>query len=382
MVHKTMHSTVRTLVVLHLVFALTGILHAVGGALVPSIAIRFHLGDSDAGLLFLLYYTGTSIGALLCRWNHARMIALGFVGVVICCIAIAQAPRTVLPIALLLEGVSVGVPMSAVSLYVGRAFPERCAPMLTFLNFSWSVGALAAPLIAGRILEHHTYRAAYLLFAVMAMAAALGCAMLLNEGHENMQSAGEARGGSMLGVVFIFALAAFLEVGVENTAAAWLPTYALRTAEKGIAIAAASTSVYWFGFLVSRGLCSYILIHVASARVFRAAIATAIVAASLLAAVTSPGGSAAAMFFLGAALAPIYPLIIAGSFARVRRTSDSRWILAAAGFGGSVLPWLAGSISAGTGSLRTGMLVIPAALLLMVFVLPAFRGTSRAVVVQ
>jgi MFS transporter, FHS family, glucose/mannose:H+ symporter len=378
MVREPLHSPVRTLGVLHLVFALTGILHVVGGALLPSLVMRFHLSDSDSGLLFLLYYAGTSIGALLCRWNYARTITLGFVFIVCCCVAVVGAPGPLLPSAFLLLGISVGIPMSAVSLYVGRAFPDRCASILTSLNFSWSVGALAAPLIAAQILVHHTYRAAYLLFAVMAIAAALTCGLLLKEAPENEQPPNEAHSYSGLALILIFALAAFLEVGVENTAAAWLPTYVLRSAEKGIAVAAASSALYWFGFLSSRGLCSFVLLRVAQARVFRVAVFTAIVSASLLFAVTSVAGRGVAMFLLGAALAPIYPLVIAGSFSRVRRTSDARWILATAGFGGSVLPWLAGIISAHSGSLRVGMLVIPGALLLMVFVFPAFRETKQS----
>ncbi len=207
MARERLHSPVRTLAVLHLVFALTGILHVVGGALLPSLAMRFHLSDIDAGFLFLLYYAGTSIGALLCRWNYARTITLGFVGIVGCCLAVVAVPRPFLPSAFLLLGISVGVPMSAVSLYVGRAFPDRCASILTLLNFSWSIGALAAPLIAAQILVHHTYRAAYLLFAVMAIAAALACGLLLKEAPENDQPKSETASHSGLAFILIFALA-------------------------------------------------------------------------------------------------------------------------------------------------------------------------------
>jgi fucose permease len=379
MVQRPLRSLARTLVVLHAAFALTGILHAAVGALVPSIAMSFHLGDRDSALLFLLYYGGTSIGALLCRWNYARTITLGFVGVVGCCFAVAAAPRQLMPVVFLLLGIGVGVPMSAVSLFAGRAYPDRSAPMLTFLNFSWSAGALAAPLIAARILVHHTYRAAYLLFATFAIAAALACGLFLNEAAENEQPGSETRGSSRWFFVLLFALAAFLEVGVENTAAAWLPTYALREAGKGIAFAAASSALYWFGFLASRAICSFVLMHLAPGQVFRAAVFTAIASGLLLAAAMSGPGRGAAMFLLGAALAPNYPLVIAGSLARVRRTSDSRWVMATAGFGGSVLPWMAGMISAHTGSLRMGILVIPAALVLMMFVIPAFRGIKQPV---
>jgi len=120
------------------------------------------------------------------------------------------------------------------------------------------------------------------------------------------------------------------------------------------------------------------LLRTRPAHVFRIALAMALTAGLLLACFPRFAGGSVAMFLLGAALAPIYPLIVAGAFARVRHTSDSRWVLATAGFGGSVLPWIAGWISTHTGSLRVGMLVIPAALLLMAFALPAMDGSPQA----
>jgi hypothetical protein len=60
----TRTSTRRTLAVLHPVFALTGLIHASGGPLLPSLVSTFQLNDSQSGLLFFLYYSGTSLGAL------------------------------------------------------------------------------------------------------------------------------------------------------------------------------------------------------------------------------------------------------------------------------------------------------------------------------
>jgi fucose permease len=367
-------SPVRSLAILHPVFALTGVLHAVGGALLPSLAARFHLSDSDSGLLFLLYFAGTSLGALLCRSSYARMMAFGFAAMVCTCLAVAACPRPLLAPVFLLLGISVGVPMSAVTLFVGRAYPDRCAPLLTFLNFSWSIGALAAPLIAARILVHHDYRAAYILFAVASVVAAIACGLVLRDGPEPTRSFDDFPiATTAFRLVAVFAFAAFLQVGIENTVAAWLPTYALRMAGRGVVLAAASTSFYWAGFLSSRGLSSLLLMRAAPMRVFRVAIAVAFASALLLEIAPSVAVRNVAMFLLGAALAPTYPLVLAGFFARARQTSDSRWILFTAGFGGSVLPWIAGFTSTYTGSLRAGMLTIPAALLIMAFLLPTLR---------
>ena len=75
------------------------------------------------------------------------------------------------------------------------------------------------------------------------------------------------------------------------------------------------------------------------------------------------------MLVLGAALAPIFPLLLARFFAGSRNASDSRWMLATCGFGGSVLPWLTGWISAASHSLRLGLATVPAALLIMLCLL-------------
>jgi fucose permease len=363
-----------TLAVLHPVFALTGVLHAVGGALLPSLAARFHLSDSTSGLLFLLYFAGTSIGALLCRGSYARLMTLGFAAMICTCLGVAACPRPLLAPVFLLLGISVGVPMSAVTLFVGRAYPDRCAPLLTFLNFSWSIGALAAPLIAAHILVHHDYSTAYIVFAVASALAAIACSLMLHDGPEPTHRLDDAAvSTTAFRLIAVFAFAAFLQVGIENTVAAWLPTYALRMAGSGVVLAAASTSFYWAGFLASRGLSSLLLMCAAPMRVFRVAIAVAFASALLLEIAPSVAARNVAMFLLGAALAPTYPLVLAGFFARARRTADSRWILFTAGFGGSVLPWIAGFISTHAGSLRAGMLTIPAALLIMAVLLPTLR---------
>lgn len=359
------------LAVLHPGFALTGVLQAIGGPLLPPLAATFHLNDSQSGTLFLLYFAGTSLGAFFCRSNYSKSMAFGFVAIAACCLAVASVGWPLLAPIFLLLGISVGVPMSGVSLFVGRSFPQKCAPMLTSLNFSWSAGALVAPLLAARVLMHHGYRTAYVLLAIVAAVFALAFAIFVRDAFEAPRPSATSQGIASLRLVLVFALAAFLQVGIENTSAAWLSTYSLRMSGSGVVLAAASTALYWIGFLASRGVSSLLLLRTAPVRVFRVAVFVALAAAVLLAAAPSIVLRSVAMFFLGAALAPIYPLIISGFFARARHTSESRWVLATAGFGGSVLPWLAGWLSNHTGSLRIGLFTIPAALLLMVLVLPA-----------
>lgn len=368
----------RTIAILHPAFALTGVLQAMSGALLPALAPAFHLSDSDSGLLFLLYFAGTSTGPFFFRHRYVRTITLGFVLMAACCAALSVASRPLLAPLFLLLGVSVGIPMSGGSLYVGRVFAERCAPMLSFLNFTWSAGALAAPLLAARVLQSHSYREVYRVLACVAVVAAVACALGLREVHETDRPDEASHRLTSVKLIGLFALAAFLQVGMENTAAAWLATYSQRTSGEGIALAAASSAFYWAGFLASRGVASFLLLRIKAASILRVAVVAALIAAIGLAVAPSAGVRGAAMIVLGIALAPVYPLVIAGFFARARRTLDSRWVLTAAGCGGSVMPWMAGWISAHAGNLRMGILVLPAALLVMAALLPVLAAPAAA----
>ena len=284
--------------------------------------------------------------------------------------------------ATLLLGVCVGVPMTAVTMYTGQTFGARSAAPLTFLNFSWSAGALAAPLLAARLLTTHTFRAAYVILAGAALLAALACRLLLEDPPEPAPAPSRASGVLNLPIIALFAFLTFLQVGVENTTASWLATFVLRTAGTGASLAAAASSLYWAGFLASRGVSSLLLLRVSPVHLLRLAIILGLAASMMLVSVTGTAGHVIAMVILGAALAPIFPLLLAYFFAQARQSSDSRWVLSLCGFGGSVLPWVAGSVSAHTGSLRLGLVVIPAALLVIFAVMPLIRAQRSAAPAQ
>lgn len=368
------HSDRKALGVLHACFALTGVLHAIGGALLPSLAQSFHMSDRQSGLLFLLYFIGTAVGALFCLGRFARLMTIGFAIVAAACIAISLAHPILLRPFFFMLGIGVGMPMTAVSMFAGRKFGGRSAAPLTFLNFSWSAGALLAPLLAAQVLLTHTYRAAYIALAVAAIAAAAG-SLLLKDPPAPITPPSQS-GMRNLRWIALFAVLTFLQVGIENTTATWLATFAMRTSGTGAALAAASSSLYWCGFLVSRGLFALVLLRIEPRRVLRGAVLAALLAAGSLVAFTGPVERGFAMLALGAALAPVFPLMLSRFFARAQNASDSRWVLSICGFGGSVLPWLTGWISASSG-LRIALTTVPAALVVILLLLPFACAPDR-----
>jgi fucose permease len=361
------------------VFSLTGALHVISGPLLPSLASTFHLNDSQSGLLLLLYFAGSSIGALLCTGRFARRITYGFIAAAVGCAGMTLVRGPLLLPVFLVLGVGVGSSMSAINLFVGREFPQRPAPVLVFLNFSWSTGALLAPLFAAHVLVLHDFGTAYAILGVAAALAAAVCGLFLRDGPQPVREEVERPTHSNLGVIAIFGLAVFLQVGVENSAAAWLTTYILRIAHSGVPLAARLSAIYWIGVLGSRAFAALVLLRVNPSSILRSAIPVALVAASLLVAVPTVAVCSLSMLLLGIATAPVYPLLVAASFGRVHQVADTRWVLAAAGFGGSVLPWLTGWLSAHFGSLRLGILTLPAALLTLLLLLPfLFQATPAS----
>ena len=364
------------LVLLHPVFALTAVADAMTGPLLPSLAHAFHLSDSQAGLFLFWIFAGMATGALLCRGNYAHLLTGGLLAMTCSCLWFQWVPRTMLFPFAFLFGVSVGMPMTAISLFAGRNYPARRASTLTLLNLTWSAGAMLAPLIAARLLAVASWRAVYV---VLACASGLACAaagFAIRDSPETARAAPQTAGFGNLRMIALFAVFFFLEVGVETTFGAWISTYVLRMTLTSVTLAAAATAIYWTGFLASRGLSPLVMLRMRPGRLLQLSLIAALGAAILLTASRSPLLLAASILLLGATLAPIFPVALAAFFDRARHSSDTRFVIALSGYGGSAMPWLVGWISTHAGGLRIGLLAGPAALLVMTAMLP-WLGVSR-----
>lgn len=364
--------------VLHPAIALTGVAESIIGPLLPALARTFHLSDTHSGFLVFCAFAGMASGALLCRGDYARLLTRGFLAMMLTSALFPWISRSILFPYAFLFGVSVGVPMSAVSLFAGRNYKEHRAATLTVLNFSWSLGALLAPLLAGRLLAVATWQAVFLVLAGAAAILAVAAGLFVRDVPEDARITAETTGLRNLRLVALFAAFFFLEVGMESTFGAWLSTYMLRVTGIDIAQAAAATAIFWTGFLASRGFSPLLLLRIRPGSLLRVALPAALAASILLLVTRSSLLMAAAILFLGAALAPIFPVALSAFFDHARHTSDSRYILAFSGFGGSLFPWLVGFISARSGSLRISLVVGPAVLLVMNLMLPWLRMTQPA----
>jgi MFS transporter, FHS family, glucose/mannose:H+ symporter len=366
------------LAVLHPVFALTAIADAITGPMLPSLARSFHLSDSQSGLLYFCIFAGTATGALLCRGNYARILTAGLFAFSVGCLCFPWISRTLLNPFALLFGISIGAPMTAVTLFAGRNYPVRRASVLTMLNFSWSAGAMLAPLLAARLLAVSSWRAVYMVLAAAGALATIVVSLTIRDSAETVRATRQTAGLHNLRLLALFALFFFLEVGMETMFGAWITTFVLRVTGSSLALAAAAASIYWTGFLVSRGFSSLLSLGISTGRLLQLSILVAFVASVLLVWSPSPIVLTVAILLLGAALAPVFPVALAALFDRARHSSDSRFILAVSGFGASLFPWLVGWVSFHAGSLRSGLAVGPVTLLLMSTLLPFIAARKSA----
>ncbi len=354
---------------LHLGFALTGVGTVLLGSILPRLSQQWHLRDKDTGLLLLIQFAGSASGSLFVRRNLFRTLSLGYalfgagaIGVFL----LQQRPLFVLGPGFAILGLGLGLAMTSTNLLVGQDQAKRRGAALAILNFSWSAGAVACPLLAARFLRHAEASAAFGLLGLLV----LPCVLLPLLAGGWGRSAPAPRQPMLSGTremptIATFAALAFLYVGVESTLGNWMSTYATRTTDWHFIGGSLVVSSFWAAFLMGRAATPAVLVWVPERLLYRMAALATLGGVGLLLAAHSPRVILAGALLSGLSLAPLFPLTLSLFLASIGSTQNAGWVFLSAGMGGAVLSWLTGSVSSNTGSLRVGLLVPAFAALLM-----------------
>lgn len=351
---------------LYLGFAATGIGVALPGAILPTLLLRWHLLDEQAGRLFLLAFIGSSFGALLVRGSLRVTIALGSLATALASASLVFAGLPAADLLILLYGLGLGLVMTSTSILRQRQTahnPAATSREMLRLNFVWAAGAFACPSLTYHALATGRLGAVLGSLAVVFLALAVWATFYA----PSIPPAQSKSSGNLVRLVpFTLILMIPLVTGVEASAGAWLATYARRGGLHLGAMVEAPTCL-WAGLLLSRLLWSF-LPSQNQALVLRGSILLMTVATLLLVTsrVAANGGTllllAAAL--LGFGVGPTYPLLLALT-ARFHRGGA---IFFLAGVGAASLPWLTGLVSGRNSSLRSGFLIPLAATVLLLFV--------------
>jgi fucose permease len=339
---------------LYLGFAASGVGVALPGALLPALIARWHLSDAQSGVLFLMSFLGSSVGALLVRGSLRRRLVAGTLAVALACVALGLGGGIGADAWMALYGAGLGMTMTTISL-MRQQQAQRTGVEMVRLNLIWALGAAMCPSLTVRALSAGVIWPLWL-----GLAGGFGLVAVWASFQRELILLPAARSAGVTGGVWRFfrsvprglIVMIFLITGIEASAGGWLATYARRGGHS-VADTIAAPTFLWAGLLLSRAFWSRPHRWIDEATIVRASIGLMALGSILLITGGSGWTALAAAFCLGVGIGPTYPLLLAWALQFERAGS----IFFTAGLGSACLPWLTGVVSASRGSLRTGLAV-------------------------
>ena len=359
----------RLLAPIFVYFAAAGIVTVMLGPLLPSLISRWQLEDVQAGTLFASFFFGQLIGAWFATRRLRLSVLLGAALTSAGCASLAWATFHTAHLSLFATGLGLGLSLTAGNVIVGTSVANR-ARTLALLNVGWSVGAIACPALV-RTCAPHGPRLFFLLTASLLALAGL-FATTIPHPAANTQAPAQSTRIPLPGVaIAIFAASLLLYIGNENALGGWLPSFAIRN--NPVIPASTVALLYWLSALVSRLLMAAFLSLITERTLYIISLLLMLLiqTALLFAAHPSPALVLTATVLIGAALGPLYPLIVSFLLSRTGQHASLGRLFAFASLGGATLPWLTGVVSTRFGGLRPGLLVPAAATLLLLTLSPA-----------
>jgi fucose permease len=317
-----------------------------------------------------------SAGAVLARLGVGRLLVASSLLVAASAVSWAATPWWPAIVAgAFLSGLGAGAIDAAVNAFAASRFSPR---VMTWLHASWGLGAMLGPLVMTAVIgSGRSWRLGYLLLAggLLLMAACFQLTLgrwALSSGAGGAPDApstgGRLRDALREPRVRANARVFFLYTGAEATAGQW--GYSLLTEARAMAPAAAgvAASAYWGSIFVGRLAFGAIAHHVAPSALLRLGMTGAPLAALVVCLTRGGAGGFVGLFALGLLLAPIFPLLISETPARVGERHAAHAIgfqISAATLGAGALPALAGLLARHSGLESLGPFLLAATLALL-----------------
>jgi FHS family glucose/mannose:H+ symporter-like MFS transporter len=371
---------------------LSGCANVLIGPSLPFFTRAFHLTDARAGRLFIINFGAGILGSILSTLRLRISLPLGALCMGLGATCLTATHFSIVCCGFALIGLGLDIFLGAANVYVGALWPQRRSGALAWMNVFWSIGALStAPAFTAlqiRMVPKSFFLCLGLLLGVGALAlltagaprlgpvaveVQTGSALAM---QEPMDQTSAVQTSLSLSTALIFVPVALLTIGVEHDIGGWLPTYSIRNFSIG-SQSSEVVAAYWGGELVSRLLMPFLLRYLQELQLYRCCLFLMLAAyGSLL--FIRPLDLHALMglaCLAGMAIGPLYPLCVSFLLARAGRSPRLGFLFASSGFGGAICGWATGVIATSAGSLRAG-LILPLAIVLILL------GFSRALLRQ
>lgn len=367
-------------------FGAIGACMTLPGSLLPVLVEAFDIRLVEAGSMLALQPIGYLLSVLASRQLIARLgarrvtswgllvFALGIVAFGLVSNWLAGAA------AMFLSGLGFGAMEVAGNTLVLALGGARNANLLNFVHLFFGVGSLATPAIVTRaVAAGASWRAVFVLVGAATAAIALSWAAVADPPAEEAHPSAAARQPRARLLPLLLATILGLYVGVETGVGGWLTKFMVSERAVSLPFAGNALSSYWLGLSAGR-LALIFLAHRIGDSVLvvgSAALSTAALALAVLA--PGPWLAAAAFTVAGLGYSGIFPAVIAmgGRLQPENTAAITSVLIAGAGVGGIVVPWVMSAVSDGL-SVTVGMAFYAA----MTGVMTALAAANLAILVR
>ncbi|HLY27433.1 MAG TPA: MFS transporter [Aggregatilineales bacterium] len=349
----------RTALIAFTAFAGLGLSSGLLGVAWPSIRDQFALHPDSVSILFIVNtvtysLASFSIGRLMSRFGSGMTLLAGAALMALCLLGIATTSLWVLVVLFsMLEGFGAGLIDAGLNLYIAT---YHTAQQMNFLHACFGIGITLGPLVMTFALGHALgwqtgYATVGLILVVVAVIFFRTRKWWQTEGFQTAENKPVVRAtfAQTLRLPTVwFSLVTYLAyVGMEIGIGQW--AYTILTESRQIApeVAGPWVSVYWGAFTGGRIFWSIIANRFPIEKVLRFSMLGAALGAFLFWWNPVEWVGFAGLVIVGAAQAPIFPMMMAGTAQRVGNEHAENTIsmqMGAVGIGAAILPGLIGSI--------------------------------------
>lgn len=374
-------------ILLHLGFVAVGIITTLIGNILPTFIHHWSLEDSQAGFLIAAQFSGSTLGTLLTsvflpRYGFARVLGAGFLAFAAGFVFLGIGPWFVAALAVFVYGFGYGLVNPATNLRGTQLPSKNVASAVSFLNLSWTIGAVSCPFVVAQALPHIGVRGiAIVLSIVTAVIAVLHFrrhASAPEPAYERptrpvsewMHNLAQAPSISLFLIFFLY-------VGTEVGIGSWVATEERRLPGGTSNVLLLAPSFFYGFLLLGRAVSPLLLRRLSTIFISIAGLASAGLGALIILLAHHPYWLYTGAAVAGLGCAPQYPIFV--TWVAQIFGKNSTWLSAvfftAAGAGGAALPWMIGIVGSQTNSLRVGFVLPLVACALMV--LFAMRSHPR-----
>jgi fucose permease len=356
--------------------------------MLPVFIRRWSLNDSQAGLFstvqFMAAWIGTLASSAIASWRGYRpALVLGY-ALMGGGLAILNADTRILALAATATfGFGYGLLTAGTNLLVAELGGVRSASLVNLLNFMWGVGAMTCPLLIAFALKHNRISLTLLGCAAFGVVMVIGVLFASFGADERPHEANVAEttgAGPAFHVALALASLFFIYVAMENGIGIWAAEFSKRLANGITGLTTLAPTFFYGGLTLGRASAPLALRRLKERTLVLGALALAAAGDALL--IVSPGlyVAIAAVFFAGLGCASVYPIYSAwlARWYGVRAKKIGGVLFALASLGGSVGPWLVGTVSQFSRSLRIGLLVPLACAVILIFLTLLLRRQTTA----